>query len=526
MFGRLLRVTATVLVIAAAFVTPVLVTSAPAGADTVVDGCTIVSNPTATNFTNCPGANLVGADLSGIDLSFANLAGATMVDCSGAGTIRNYTCPATNLTDANLTDAILSQVTFVVSCLVDAGTQGSCGGSVALSGANMSGTDFSGAHLPGENLTGATLTNANLTGADLATVTLTNANVAGANLTNATFTDCSSFAVCADGGTLTGANFSGANFSDANLTGSTSVFELTDFTGATLTNAIFTGATLTGVIFTSATLTGANFTGTLLVPSDQQATGASSGAVVSWTVPQSLPGATPGTCTPPSGSTFGIGATTVTCQVLDASGNVATGTFTVRVSQLPPPTTSVLLPSDGATVTGDTWLDAAASSPAGIASVSFEVSGNNISDQVVGSGTPTFYGYIGGWNATTFTNGTYTIQSVATDVDGVSNTSAPITVTVDIPSPSTTVLIPSAGATQSGTTALLDALSAGNVPAVGFQVTGPGLSRFVATGTLTLYGWLAEWNTTSVPNGTYTVQSFDISNVNIVSAPVTITVSN
>jgi hypothetical protein len=81
--GRLLRVTSTVLLIAVASVTPVLATSAPASADTVFGTCTIVSNPTATNFTNCPGANLVGADLSGIDLSFANLAGATMVSCSG-----------------------------------------------------------------------------------------------------------------------------------------------------------------------------------------------------------------------------------------------------------------------------------------------------------------------------------------------------------------------------------------------------------------------------------------------------------
>ena len=47
----------------------------PASADTVIDGCTIVSNPTATNFTNCPGVDLTGSDLSGVDLSYADLAG-------------------------------------------------------------------------------------------------------------------------------------------------------------------------------------------------------------------------------------------------------------------------------------------------------------------------------------------------------------------------------------------------------------------------------------------------------------------
>jgi hypothetical protein len=49
----------------------------------------------------------------------------------------------------------------------------------------------------------------------------------------------------------------------------------------------------------------------------------------------------------------------------------------------------------------------------------------------------------------------------------------------------------------------------------------------IATGTATLYGWLAEWNTTSVPNGTYTLQSVGTtSGGTVTSAPITITVSN
>jgi hypothetical protein len=72
----LLLVTGTVLVIAVALVTPVLANSLPASADMIVDGCTVVSNPTPTNFTNCPNANLAGADLASVNLSYANLAGA------------------------------------------------------------------------------------------------------------------------------------------------------------------------------------------------------------------------------------------------------------------------------------------------------------------------------------------------------------------------------------------------------------------------------------------------------------------
>ena len=77
MVGRLLQATGTALVIAVAAVTPILLTTTatPAFADTVVDGCTIVSNPTSTNFTDCPGADLAGVDLSSYDLSFADFAG-------------------------------------------------------------------------------------------------------------------------------------------------------------------------------------------------------------------------------------------------------------------------------------------------------------------------------------------------------------------------------------------------------------------------------------------------------------------
>jgi hypothetical protein len=37
------------------------------------------------------------------------------------------------------------------------------------------------------------------------------------------------------------------------------------------------------------------------------------------------------TCTPPSGSFFPVGTTTVNCQATDASGNIATGSFLVHV---------------------------------------------------------------------------------------------------------------------------------------------------------------------------------------------------
>jgi hypothetical protein len=57
------------------------------------------------------------------------------------------------------------------------------------------------------------------------------------------------------------------------------------------------------------------------------------GAVVTFATPvaSDAVGVTSNTCVPPSGSTFAIGTTTVTCNAGDAAGNTGTTTFTVKV---------------------------------------------------------------------------------------------------------------------------------------------------------------------------------------------------
>ena len=76
--GRLLRGTGTVLALAVALCHAGRSHGDcdRASAATVIFGCTIVSNPTSTHFTNCPNSNLAGASLGGLNLSYTNFAGA------------------------------------------------------------------------------------------------------------------------------------------------------------------------------------------------------------------------------------------------------------------------------------------------------------------------------------------------------------------------------------------------------------------------------------------------------------------
>ena len=95
---------------------------------------------------------------------------------------------------------------------------------------------------------------------------------------------------------------------------------------------------------------------------------------------------------------------------------------------LPPPTTFVALPSNGATASGRQYLDAGAS--AGVTSVQFELTGGTLNHTVIANASATMVGWLAAWSSTTVPNGTYALQSVASYGGEVTGTSASITITV------------------------------------------------------------------------------------------------
>ncbi len=92
-----------------------------------------------------------------------------------------------------------------------------------------------------------------------------------------------------------------------------------------------------------------------------EATG-SSGAVVTFVATATdVVGVTVGpTCTPPSGSVFPLGMTTVSCSAWDAAGNTGSGSFTVTVGDTTAPVISLLGVPSVLLAVGDTYVDAGA----------------------------------------------------------------------------------------------------------------------------------------------------------------------
>jgi hypothetical protein len=168
-------------------------------------------------------------------------------------------------------------------------------------------------------------------------------------------------------------------------------------------------------------------------------------------------------------------------------------------------TTTVLVPSNNATVSGTkVVLDASAS---GATSVQFELQISPTFNPVIATATPTLYGWLATWNTINEDNTTYSLASVATFPDNSTVTSPAISITVDNPPPTATVVTPSDGATVSGTMGI-DMVPTASATSINLYVTPASSTALLpvtalANATPTLFGWASTWNTTRTANGTY-----------------------
>jgi Big-like domain-containing protein/fibronectin type III domain protein len=188
------------------------------------------------------------------------------------------------------------------------------------------------------------------------------------------------------------------------------------------------------------------------------------------------------------------------------------------------PTVTLTAPSTG-TISGTVTVSASASDNVGVTGVQFRLQGTNLGAE------DTTNPYSTSWNTTTVPNGSYTLTAIARDAAGNTKTSAPITVTVsnistppaDTTAPTVSLTAPSAGTISGTVTVSASASDNVGVAGVQFRLQGANLG---AEDTTNPYS--TSWNTTTVPNGSYTLTAIarDAAGNTTTAAPRTVTVSN
>lgn len=156
----------------------------------------------------------------------------------------------------------------------------------------------------------------------------------------------------------------------------------------------------------------------------------------------------------------------------------------LQVAGAQSPSTSVLVPSSGATLSGSTYFDASAPNATSVGFVLFGGS-YGYNGQLLCAATLTYYGWVCSWNTATVPDGTYLLVSVASGPSGIAFSSG---VRITVNNPSTTVIIPASGATLDTSQGyVLDAVTSPGATAVSFVLAGTTL-----TATPTIYGWIYD----------------------------------
>ncbi len=223
--------------------------------------------------------------------------------------------------------------------------------------------------------------------------------------------------------------------------------------------------------------------------------------------------------------TYANGSHAIVARATDASGNVASKSVAVTVSNATadatPPSVTVASPSAGATVTGAVVVSGSASDNVAVSRVDVAVDGGAWSQA---SGTAS---WSWNWASSNGADGTHSISARATDTAG-NTKSTSVTVTTsnagDTTAPSVSVSSPQSGATVSGTVAVSGS-AADNAGVASVRISVDGGAWSPATGTTS---WSWSWDTAALANGSHTVATQALDSAGNVSPTVTtpVTVAN
>ena len=230
------------------------------------------------------------------------------------------------------------------------------------------------------------------------------------------------------------------------------------------------------------------------------------------------------------------GTYTLQSLATDSAGNTAYSTGDHVTVNNTPPTTAVLVPANGASVSGTSaTLDASGQcrQRGGDQQGPVRAHGRGVQQDRDRHGDATIYGYVSRGTRRAWPTGPTPCRAWPPTAPGTPPTAPAITVTVGNTPPTTAVLIPSNSATVSGTAR--DARrqrqrlqrrgdQQGPVRAHRWDVQQDGDRH----GDATIYGYCYSWNSESVADGTYTLQSLatDGAGNTTYSAGITIKVSN
>ncbi len=221
------------------------------------------------------------------------------------------------------------------------------------------------------------------------------------------------------------------------------------------------------------------------------------------------------------------GSYTLNAKAYDAAGNIGTASVTVTVdnsvADTTLPTVSLTAPANNATISGSSMLTATASDNVGVTKVEF-YQGTTL----LGEDTTSPYSYT--WNLGAVADGSYTLSAKAYDAAGNIGISGNVTVTVNAAAPADTTLpvvsftAPTNAQTVSGSSVNLAATASDNSGTVTKVEFYQG-TTLLGEDTTSPYSY--TWNTTSLTNGSYTLnaKAYDAAG-NIGTASVTVTVDN